>query len=42
MADATRLEQMITNLLTNAAKYTDQRGRVDLDIRVEGAECSCA
>jgi signal transduction histidine kinase len=33
MADATRLEQMITNLLTNAAKYTDPQGRIDLEIR---------
>lgn len=27
-ADPTRLEQIIANLLTNAAKYTDQEGRI--------------
>ncbi len=35
MADATRLEQMITNLLTNAAKYTDPDGRVALEIAAD-------
>ncbi|MDB4993449.1 MAG: Chemotaxis protein methyltransferase CheR, partial [Myxococcaceae bacterium] len=38
MADATRLEQMVTNLLTNAAKYTDPQGRVELEILVEDAQ----
>jgi signal transduction histidine kinase len=37
-ADPTRLEQMITNLLTNAAKYTDPNGRIRLDIRTEAEE----
>jgi len=29
-ADPTRLEQVVTNLLTNAAKYTDNEGRIRL------------
>ena len=35
-ADSTRLEQMITNLLTNAAKYTDPGGMVTVDVDREG------
>ena len=34
--DPTRLEQVMTNLLTNAAKYTDPGGRIELSARVEG------
>ena len=34
-ADAARLEQIIVNLLTNAAKYTDDGGRIALSIRQE-------
>ena len=38
-ADAARLEQVVVNLLTNAAKYTDQGGRIWLTVQQEGAEC---
>lgn len=34
-ADATRLEQLIVNLLTNAAKYTPDRGHIALTVRQE-------
>ncbi|HET7809672.1 MAG TPA: ATP-binding protein [Steroidobacteraceae bacterium] len=37
-ADPLRLSQVIGNLLTNAAKYTDSGGRIELDARVENAE----
>jgi PAS domain S-box-containing protein len=33
--DHTRLVQVLVNLLTNAAKYTPQCGRIDVDVRVE-------
>ena len=33
--DATRLEQIVVNLLTNAAKYTDPNGRVDVHLTRE-------
>ena len=32
MGDPTRLEQIVTNLLSNAAKYTDEGGRITLSI----------
>ncbi len=36
-ADATRIEQILANLLNNAAKYTPDRGRIDLVLEaVEG------
>ena len=35
-ADAARLEQVVVNLLTNAAKYTDDGGRIGLTVRLEG------
>ena len=37
-ADPTRLEQILSNLLTNAARYTDPGGHIRLDARREGDE----
>jgi PAS domain S-box-containing protein len=37
-ADAARLEQVVVNLLTNAAKYTDLGGRLWLTVHQEGEE----
>jgi PAS domain S-box-containing protein len=37
-ADPLRLAQVLSNLLTNAAKYTDPEGHVDLDASVETGE----
>jgi CheY-like chemotaxis protein/anti-sigma regulatory factor (Ser/Thr protein kinase) len=37
-ADPTRIEQIISNLLVNALRYTPAGGRIDIDVRVqEGA-----
>ncbi len=35
-ADDTRIEQVVTNLLTNAFKYTPSGGRVAISLRTEG------
>lgn len=37
-ADAARLEQVIVNLLTNAIKYTDHGGHIDLAVHREDGE----
>jgi CheY-like chemotaxis protein len=37
-ADATRLEQVVVNLLTNAAKYTADGGQIRLSVEQEGGE----
>jgi len=39
-ADPVRLTQILTNLLTNAAKYTDPDGKINMGCRVEGREIS--
>ena len=38
MADETRIEQIISNLLENAVKYTPAGGRIDVKVRREGDE----
>jgi PAS domain S-box-containing protein len=38
-ADAARLEQVVVNLLTNAAKYTEEKGHIWLSVQVEDDEC---
>jgi signal transduction histidine kinase len=35
-ADASRLQQVVTNILTNAAKYTDPGGRVTVRVALDG------
>ncbi len=38
LADPTRLEQVLTNLLNNAARYTPEGGRIWLTAKTEGGE----
>ena len=35
-ADASRMEQVLVNLLTNSAKYTDEGGRIVLSVELQG------
>jgi PAS domain S-box-containing protein len=37
-ADPLRLAQVLSNLLTNAAKYTDPAGHIQLDVRSDGTQ----
>ena len=41
-ADATRIAQVVANLLNNAAKYTPARGRIQLSVRRDGLEAVIA
>ena len=38
LADGTRLEQVVGNLLRNAAKYTDPGGRIEVSVRRDDGE----
>ena len=38
-ADVSRMEQVLVNLLTNAAKYTGEGGRIWMTVQHEGDEC---
>ena len=38
-ADAARLEQVVVNLLINAAKYTNEGGKIWLTVQQEGDQC---
>ena len=38
LADRTRIEQVIVNLVTNAAKYTENRGRIEIVVREQEDE----
>src|SRR6185295_4211159 len=37
-ADRVRLEQCVTNLLTNAAKFTDTRGEIAVHVHADAGE----
>ncbi len=38
-ADASRLEQVVVNLLTNAAKYTNEGGHIWVSLEEDGQDC---
>lgn len=38
-ADADRLCQVFTNLLNNAAKYTERGGKIDVELTRQGSDC---
>lgn len=38
--DSTRLEQIVSNLVTNAIKYTESGGHVDIEVKKEGSFAS--
>ncbi len=40
LADTTRLSQVFSNLLNNAAKYSEPGGRIDLDVETHGDHVS--
>jgi signal transduction histidine kinase/DNA-binding response OmpR family regulator len=40
-ADATRIEQVLANLMNNAAKFTDEAGRISLIVERDNAEVVC-
>jgi two-component system sensor histidine kinase VicK len=37
-ADKDQLEQVLLNVLSNAIKYTEPGGRIDIDLRLEGSQ----
>ncbi len=41
LADTTRVDQIISNLLNNASKYTDAGGSIHLSLKIEAAPESC-
>ena len=41
-ADATRIEQVVGNLLTNALRYTPAGGRIEIEVRREGGDSGAA
>jgi len=41
-ADPTRIEQVVVNLITNAAKYTETGGRIAVEVRRDGTDAVLA